>query len=95
MTLLQRYIDDCLFLSIADVEPKTMLYDDRTVFDGSQDGSDFDGIYPRTAPGPNGTIIHMPCELEETVPLGARVDYLDYSLIIDYKSGRIHTTVYD
>jgi hypothetical protein len=44
---LKRYIDD-EFHTLVDAEAfdsSTALYDERTVFDGSQDGTDADGLY--------------------------------------------------
>ena len=64
--LSQRYIDDGLHV-LTDPEAfnsDSALYDDRTATDGSQDGGNLDGIYPRTSIGPDGNEIDMPFELE-------------------------------
>jgi hypothetical protein len=95
VVLFLRYIDDCLIPAIGALDPNSFLYDKRTVFDESQDASTLDGIYPERAPGPNGTIIDKPCELEMVTPPSLQVNYLDWSLSVDRKKGRITTEVYD
>ena len=77
--LLQRYIDDCLHTLVDHTlfDSKDALYDDRTVFDGSQDGTDLDGIYPRSAVGPGGRQIDAPCELEAVSEPSLSVNYCD------------------
>jgi hypothetical protein len=95
MIILSRYIDDCIFPAINGMDPKTLHYDDRTAFDGSQDGSALDGIFPRTTRGPHGAVIHMPCELEEVSAPARRAEYLDFSLRVDLGTRRLVMKVYD
>jgi hypothetical protein len=95
MITLSRYIDDCIFPAINGMDPKTLHYDDRTALDGSQDGSSLDGIFPRRTRGPNGTMILMPCELEEVSAPSRCAQYLDFSLVVDLGKRRIVMKVYD
>jgi len=94
---LKRYIDDGIH-TLVDVEAfdsATALYDERTVFDGSQDGTDVDGIYPTSSPGPGGVVIDAPCELEAVSKPPRSVTFCDWRLTIDPDKGRITTAVYD
>jgi hypothetical protein len=95
VVLFLRYIDDCLIPAIGSLDPNCFLYDKRTAFDESQDASTLDGIYPERAPGPNGTIIDKPFELDMVTPPALRVNYLDWSLFVDREKGSITTKVYD
>ena len=51
---LRRYMDDCKHTLVDEdvFDSVDSLYDRRTLFDGSQDGLDADGIYPSTSVGP-------------------------------------------
>jgi len=94
---LKRYIDDGIH-TLVDVEAfdsATALYDERTVFDGSQDGTDVDGIYPTSSPGPGGVVIDAPCELEAVSEPSRSVNFCDWRITIDPHKGRITTAVYD
>jgi hypothetical protein len=95
MVLFLRYIDDCLIPAIDNLDPNSFLYDQRTSFNSSQDGSSLDGIYPERAPGPNGTLVNNPCELEMVTPPSRVVNYLDWTLYIDRERGSITTKVFD
>jgi len=95
--LSRRYIDDNIHILTdpANFNSKDALYDDRTLFDGSQDGGDLDGIYPRKSTGPQGEEIKMPCELEEVHKPSRGVTFLDSRITVDLRSGRVITDVYD
>ena len=77
--LSRRYIsiDDNIHIltDTANFNSKDALYDDRTLFDGSQNGGNLDGIYPRASTGPQGEEIKMPCELEEVHPPSCEVTF--------------------
>ena len=92
---LKRYIDDCLFTLPNGYDPQNSLYDERTAFDGTQDGTDVDGIYPSKYAGPNNTIVNMPCELERVAGPARSVNFLDWILTVDVERNRIMTETYD
>ena len=71
------------------------LYDERTVFDGSQDGTDVDGIYPRVADGPGGTVIQDPFQLEAVFTPSRAITYLDWRIWVDTERRCVRTKVYD
>ena len=92
-----RYIDD-EFHTLVDIDvfdSASSLYDERTVFDGSQDGTDSDGIYPRVADGPGGIQIQNPFELEAVFPPSRAVNYCDWRIWIDTVRGKVMTRLYD
>ena len=95
--LSQRYVDDCLHvLTDPDAfDSEEALYDRRTVLDGSQDGGDLDGIFPRTSTGPGGETIEMPCELEQVHAPSRAISFLDWKIAVDPVRRRIMTSVHD
>ena len=95
--LSQRYIDDCLHVLTdpAVFDSKDALFDRRTTEDGTQDGGDLDGIFPKRSVGPRGEVIEMPCELEQVHAPSRSVNFLDWSLTVDPRRGRIMTAVHD
>ena len=92
---LKRYIDDCLHTLTNDYDSATALYDERTAFDGSQDGTIVDGIFPKSARGPHGTPVDMPCELEAVHRPSTSITFCDWDITIDVDKGRIVTKVHD
>ena len=95
--LSRRYIDDNLhvLIDLANFNSEEALYDDRTVFDGSQDGTRLDGLYPRTSTGPDDVEIEMPCHLECVHQPSREVAFLDSRIKVDLQRRRIITKVYD
>ena len=94
---LKRYIDD-EFHTLVDAEAfdsSTALYDERTVFDGSQDGTDADGIYPTSSTGPGGVVVDAPCELEAVSRPTRSATFCDWRFTIDPIKRRVTSTVYD
>ena len=90
----KRYVDDCAIAVYRGNGPKTILYDNRTIFDGSQDG-DPGGIYPTSTAGPNGTVNDAPCELEGVWAPPRIINYTNHHTVTDIKKRRIHTSAYD
>ena len=95
--LSRRYIDDNLhvLIDLANFNSEEALYDDRTVFDGSQDGTRLDGLYPRTSTGPDDVEIEMPCHLECVHQPSREVAFLDSRIKVDLERRRIITKIYD